>query len=304
MIIKFIYGNNKFEKNLESKNVLITSILSEYSQIINKNIKELYFLYKGRNISFNNNEKINDLNNNNISIFVFNLKNKKEYKEFNQIICPDCKEIALIDFVEDDIITNNCINKHNTKNPINEFMKNQYIKELKCNICKNDKYLYNNKIYICSCKKNICPLCAISHDKTHNMIDSEYNFYKCIKHKNMFISYCTICNINLCDKCEEQHNIKHKRISYKEKRPNERKIDEIKNEIKFLENKIKQYKKEIKRLNNFYQRNMNNIINDLDKYILLYENIYKSTDFLNNYESIENLYNFKNKRLIKDIMIF
>ena len=46
---------------------------------------------------------------------------------------------------------------------------------------------------------------------------------------------------------------------------------------------------------------MNNIINDLDNYILLYENIYNSTDNLNNYESINNLINFKNKKLIKDI---
>ena len=46
---------------------------------------------------------------------------------------------------------------------------------------------------------------------------------------------------------------------------------------------------------------MNNIINDLDKYIIFYENIFNSSDNLNNYESINNLNNFKNKKLIKDI---
>ena len=58
---------------------------------------------------------------------------------------------------------------------------------------------------------------------------------------------------------------------------------------------------EINKLNNLFKKNMNNIINDLDNYILLYENIDNLTDNLNNYESINNLNNFKNKKLIKEI---
>ena len=107
--------------------------------------------------------------------------------------------------------------------------------------------------------------------------------------------------MNLCEKCEEIHNKKHKRTSYKEKRPNERILNEIRNEIKEIQSKIKQYKMEIKKLNELYIKNMNNIINDLDNYILLYEAINKSIDNIKNYESIKNLNNCKNKMLIKDI---
>ena len=185
-------------------------------------------------------------------------------------------------------------------NEMNELMKNQIIGELECDICKNDKYLYNDKFFICSCKKYICPLCAKSHEKTHKMIEYKNRFYKCIKHNYNFISYCNTCNMNLCDKCEDNHNSKHKRILYKEKKQSEKKIDEMSKEIKEIERKIKRCKMEIKKLNNLYMINMNNFINDLDNYILLYEKI-NISDNLKNYEFIQNINNFKNKKLIKNI---
>ena len=149
-------------------------------------------------------------------------------------------------------------------------------------------------------KKNICPLCIKLHNKQHNMIEYNNRFNFCIKHNKIFLSYCDNCNINLCEKCEEEH-YKHKRISYKEMKQNDKRINEIKNEISEIKIKIKKYKMEIKKLNNLYIKNMNNILNDLDKYYFLYENIYKSIDNLNNYESIKNLNNLKNNKLIKDI---
>ena len=189
-ILKFIYGNNHFEKICNDKNESIIHILLEYSSIINKDMKELLFIYNGKQLSFKNDDKISYLKNNKIKIFVLNLNNKKENKELNQILCPECKEMTILNFDEDKIVINNCINKHNNINySINELMKNQYINELKCDICKNDKYLYNDKFYICSCKKYICSLCAILHGKTHKMIEYNNRFYKCIQHNNNFISY-------------------------------------------------------------------------------------------------------------------
>ena len=245
-IIQFIYGNNRFDKICNNKNDLIIHILLEYASFINKDIKELYFIYNGKKIPFNNSQKINNLKHNKITINVLNLNNRKEKKELNQIICPECKEMAIINFDEDKIIINNCINKHNFINySIAEFMKNQYISESKCDICKNNKKLYNDKLFICSCKIYICPLCAKSHDQTHKMIEYNNRFHRCLNHNNNFISYCIICNMNLCEKCEEIHNNKHKIISYKEKKPNEKKLNEIKNEIDEIERKIKQYKMQI-----------------------------------------------------------
>ena len=57
-------------------------------------------------------------------------------------------------------------------------------------------------------------------------------------------------------------------------------------------------------LNKLYNKNINNIINYLDEYFLLYESIFSSIDNLNNYESIINFNNFKNKKIIKDIDTF
>ena len=37
---------------------------------------------------------------NNITIIVFNLNNKKEYEELNQIIYPESKEISSINFMK------------------------------------------------------------------------------------------------------------------------------------------------------------------------------------------------------------
>ena len=197
-------------------------------------------------------------------------------------------------------------NKHNITNlSINEFIEKQCINELKCDICKNDEYLYNDKFYICSCKQNICPLCAKSHDQTHIMMEYNDRFNKCIKHNNNFITYCNNCNMNLCDECEKNHK-KHKIISFEEKKPNKKILNEIKKEIKEIESKIKQYKMEIQHLNNLYKNNMNTIINDLNKYILFYEKINRSIDNLKKYESIENInyeiiQNLNNIKNIKNI---
>ena len=214
--ITFIYGNNQFKKKCKDKNELIIDILLEYSSIINKDIKELYFISNGKKISYKNKEKIKDLKKNKINIFVLNLNNKKESNELDQIVCPECKEMAIMKFDQDKIIISNCIKNHIITNiSINELIESQNINELRCNICNNDKYLYNNKFYICSCKKTICPLCARSHEKTHTMIEYNNRFYKCIQHNKNFLSYCQNCNMNLCETCEKNHNKKHKIIEIK-----------------------------------------------------------------------------------------
>ena len=222
-IITFIYENNQFTKIDNDKNKLLIHILFEYSSIINKDIKELYFMINGKKLNFKNKEKISNLEKDNVTIIVLNLK-KKENKELNQIICPECKNMAILNFDGDKILLNNCINKHSYIHySMNEFMKNQIVEELKCDSGKNDKYLYNDKFYICSCKKNICQLCAKSHDRKHKMIKYNDKFYKCIKHNDNFISYCNNCYMNLYEKCEEMHDNKHKIILFKEKKPNEKK---------------------------------------------------------------------------------
>ena len=132
-VIIFIYWKNQFEKICNDQNQLIIHIVLEYLSIINKNMKDLYFMWNGKYLSFKNNEKISNFKKNKIKIIVLNLKKKKNNKELNQIICPKCKELVIINFEEDKIIINNCINNHNIiYSSMNELMKNQIIDELEC----------------------------------------------------------------------------------------------------------------------------------------------------------------------------
>ena len=305
--IKFIYGYKIFQMIVEDKPILIKNVLLKFTSIIFKDINDLYFYYKGKELSYKNNEKIlnlKNLKNKDIIINVINLIKVKKNKKLNQIICPECKEMAILNYEEDNIIINKCINNHNNKYYIGDiFMKDQYINELKCDICNNDKYLYNDNFYLCSCNKYICPLCINNHN-AHNMIKYNDRFYKCNIHNKNYIIYCNNCNKNLCEKCEEEHNKKHKKIFYKEKKPNEKKMIELIKEYEDIKLKINKYKYWIKILNNLYTKNMNNFINYLDEYILLYENIFSSIYNIKNYETIINLNNLKNKKIIKDIDLF
>ena len=122
--IKFIYGYKIIEMSNKDNNLLRTNILLKFAETIHKDIKDLYFIYKGKELSYKNNDKILILKNENIIINIINLINKKEDNNLNQIICPKCKEMAIINFEEDNITIHNCINNHNNiYSQGEEFMK-------------------------------------------------------------------------------------------------------------------------------------------------------------------------------------
>ena len=66
--------------------------------------------------------------------------------------------------------------------------------EIKCDLCKNNKYLYNNNFYICTCKKYICQLCMINHikNKEHNVLYYDRRYSYCNIHMIEYSSYCQI----------------------------------------------------------------------------------------------------------------
>ena len=70
--IKFIYMKNIYEMKYNNNDLSINNLLSKYSLIININIDQLYFLYKGKNLNLKNIKELN-----NITIFVYNIKIKK-----------------------------------------------------------------------------------------------------------------------------------------------------------------------------------------------------------------------------------
>ena len=253
--IIFIYRENKYEIILKD-NILDINIFEEYSKKINGKINDLLFLYKGKNISLINSQKIfnNFKYNKDIIISVYNINiNNKIYNISENFICPECKNLTFLNFNGDNI--NNCKNKYkndcsNKYTSISKFMNKQMLdeNEIKCSICNNNRYLYGNNFFICSCKKKLCELCINKHkkNKKHNLIYFNLIYKICIRHLTEFISYCSLCNLNLCDKCEKDHEFhKNKIIIYKKEMPKEKRINEMKKDIDLIISNIKQYKKEI-----------------------------------------------------------
>ena len=73
-------------------------------------------------------------------------------------------------------------------------MESQYFdeKDINCFECGNNKQLYGNNFYICSCEQNLCPLCISKHGN-HTQIFFDNKYFQCYKHGNNYISYCKIC---------------------------------------------------------------------------------------------------------------
>ena len=303
--IKFIYMKNISEIEYKEKDLSIQNLLIKYSSIIDKHFNELFFFYKGKKLILNKNKKVNELKDKNIIIFVYNWKIKKNNnnKEFEEIICPECNNLAIIN-TNNNKISFNCL-KNNHKFidiSLNYFKDIQYIDEslIYCQKCGNNKCYYN-KFYICSNNKNICPLCLNKNNNEYNILDYEYRFNYCINHSLNYKSFCHTCNINLCEKCEEEHMV-HKIKNYKEIKPNNKKINDIKKD----EENIYKYKEELKRINEYFNDYINDFIDDLINDLDIYINIYKIIiiNSSNNYENIKNILDFKPKELMSDINDF
>jgi len=254
--ILFIYKKKEYNMNTK-KNISINEILRKFLLMINENENNVIFLYKGKKLSF---EFGNILQlNHNIIISVFNIKNNKNNNDkCEYIICPICYNLACLNITNNNNISlDNCINNHKFDDIlIYEFIKIQkkYLESIKCDICNNDKNLYNNNFYRCSCGKNICELCLENHKtEKHYIIEYNKRYQICNIHEIEFKFYCKDCKKNICEICEncENKHSTHKRIEY------EMMINKIKkNEMKYkLNNSIKrinEYKDQIDKLNEIY----------------------------------------------------
>ena len=134
-----------------------------------------------------------------------------------------------------------CLNNHKyTDLTINSIIDQKDESTIKCDKCGNNKSYYN-KFFIDSKGDKICSLCSEKYK--NNIVDYEYRFIMCIKHLSKYISYCKKCNKNLCKICQDEHK-KHKIKLFKEMKPNEKKIEELNNEVI----KINKYKKRIRKI--------------------------------------------------------
>ena len=153
--IIFIYSKKRYV--ISPKSELMIDSLNNFSKAVKLNLSELYFCYKGKPVTIN--KPISKYTEKDIKIFVYNLKRNSEKENINQIICPECYNLALINIYSDKISISNCCNKHNTINlPLSEYTENQNINEKKitCDICGNSQNLYGEKLIICTCGQKSC----------------------------------------------------------------------------------------------------------------------------------------------------
>jgi len=299
--VKILY--NGYETIIQyQSNEKLKEIFKRFQIKINEERKELVYLYNGERIKDDNiiiselsTEKIITIlayDSNNIST------NIKYLKASDYVICPICKESAILGEKDYKLIIYGCHNEHVTNNIlINKYDDSQKIDYSKiiCNICNknNINNTYNNEFYLCDiCEINICPICKSKHDNNHKIIKYKNKEYKCHIHNEKYVSYCNKCKKNLCMICENNHN-DHDKI-YLGKLIIEddkiiKKMEEMKKEIDIFNNDIKE------KINK-----LNKIIENIEEYYNIINNIIKK--YINNkkrnYQILTNINNIINKNNI------
>ena len=288
--IQFIYMKNKYIIENDDNNF----IFQKYSSLINKDLKELLFLYKGKYLNIE--KKLDIVKFKNIIIFVFNKKKINNKEKIKDIICPDCETLNSFILNDNSFISETCINNHNYNLTLNSFIDSQILDEsnINCYICNNNKLFYNDLMYINTKGKYICPLCLNSDEK--NIINYKFKNYICIKHNKKNDSYCNDCKVNLCVICELNHK-NHNVILFKKIKLNKKRIEEIK--IEKL--KLNKYKSALNELTNYIIKVFEYIKDEIDNYNKIYDYIINSINNFSNYESINNILNFKTDKFLKEV---
>ena len=317
--LNFNYNGNNIKIQCKL-NENIKEIFKKLANKIQKDIKDLYFLYNG--IKVNEGIKLEDINNKEDQINIIsyqglfplelsfrdyailvcdinNDKNNNIIKNPKDIICPECGKNCLINIKDYKIDLYKCDNKHYINNILLKDFYNSQIKyesQLVCNNCyQNHKEIYNNKIYkCCNCDINLCPLCKSNHNNEHIIIDYELINYICNIHNERYTSYCKQCEINICSTCEITHNFQHSFIYHRDIIKNKGK-----NNIIELKIKINELKNEI----NDIISKLNKIKEYMDIYYSISENIINTNTKNRNYQILMNKskINEYNKNIIKDI---
>ena len=300
--------------NYEGKNTIIQcnlngkmkDIISKFLVKIAKKEKnmQLYYLYNGNKINedltFNEQANNFDKNRKKMNIIVTNnAQGKSDSKKIisKDIICPECKELSLIDIKNFKINLHECKNNHNINNILlNRFEETQKINlsEIICEICKqnNKGNTHKNEFYICNtCNKNICPLCKSIHDKKHKIINYDDKNFICKKYNEPFNKYCKTCNENICYICENKHK-DHDIFELGNLLIEE---DDLLKSKENLKNVINEFKWKVHVIKEILDRS----INLMDLYYNLNDNIIENYNInKRNYRNLQNLNYLKNNTLI------
>ena len=138
-------------------------------------------------------------------------------------------------------------------------------------------------MYIClTCKINLCPLCKNMHDKSHFIIDYEQKNFICQSHCDNYTLCCNECKKDICALCEIEHK-EHKIITY----------GSILTDIVDLEKNLNNSKKviiEFKEYINAIISKLNEVVQNVDDYLNIYNNIINNFNVRNkNYYILQNI---------------
>ena len=301
--IEFCYNGEKTSVQCRTNEKMKDIILTYKNKLELDLNKELLYIYDRKEeineeLTFEEIANSEDKKRNKMNILVLEKEMEKKDKDIiksKNIICPECKENIKMEIKDYKINLFDCKNGHKFENLLlNQFEETQNIDRLKiiCDICKKNN---NNIFYKClTCKNNICSFCESNHNKSHNLINYDDQYFICEKHNDNYVSYCEQCKINLCTLCNEHQN--HKKINYIDVLPKKEELIQKKDELKNIINSFQKYVKiimnilneTIEKINIYYKIN-ENIISNFDKKKRNYETIYYLNQFKNNNNIIEDL---------------
>ena len=298
--VDFIY--NQITTTIECNyNEKMKEIFEKFSTKIGIDLNAVYFIYLGNKIKeeLNLEQIINEKKIDNIKIFVHkieDLNNKNLILKSGNIICPICKEIAIINIKDYKINISGCKYRH----IINDILfdkfentQNTNIPKIICDNCKkwNKNNINQNLFYrCCECEINLCNVCQLNHNKNHRIINYEKKDYFCKKHNEIYRKYCNTCKLNICLSCETGH-ISHNTLSIMKNEKIIFDINKLREKINIMNNNIKDI---IKKLNI--------IIENFEIYFKIYNDIIKNyNNKYRNYQLLQNINGINNNDIIKDI---
>ena len=219
--LKIEYQNQITEIPIEPSQKL-SDIFEEFCS--NKNIEKhsVYFCFNER-VVYDELEVHDYLNYNGKERRSINLsvtKRKSDYlKRSNNLICPICGEITQMKIENFLISIFGCKYNHTIDSlepAIFDDIQLINLSKIHCQKCKaKSKYgVPGNTFFYCQmCDMNLCPSCKSSHNGSHFIVDYDYKYNYCFKHKTQFSSYCKTCKENICFTCEDAH-LNHEIISF------------------------------------------------------------------------------------------
>ena len=218
--------------------------------------------------------------------------------------CPSCIcNNCLIKIENYKLNFSKCCHNHTEQKIFEEYEETQRINydRIVCgeNICKKKQKNCLEDFYKCmECSALIgsamyyCKECSERHANSdnHNLKKYDEKYYYCSDkdHYNEYVSYCRICELNLCVKCEEAHDKNHEIIKLNQMVPDPD-IIKIKENLEKIKEKTKNLKNIVVQIKNM----MDHSLNIIEKYYDI------AQDIIGKYESYNK--KLKNYQVLKTI---